>query len=114
MSTAPNPLPSEDGSSTNEDVIPPARDALVTGITPQDSTKGTAYYLGRRLRLALHDLGLLQHVTSGWVQVSRGGLSFASLSVSEADKLVLVLEDLAQCRPTTRGPRVSPDQLRLF
>jgi len=91
----------------------PARSAVIRPISPQDPTKTTAWYLGRRLHLALHDLGVLEHVPSRWVRVTPEGLSFGTLSVREADKLVLVLEDLTQSRPACQ-PTENPDQLRLF
>lgn len=86
--------------------------ALIRTIT-RLGTRTTEFYLARRLNLALHDLELVQHVPSGWVQVTPGGLSFASLNVREADKFVLAIEDLALGRPPS-SPTVNPDQLRLF
>ena len=84
---------------------------MITPIT-QDSTKGTAHYLARRLQQVFNDLGLLSHVPSDWLQPGPDGLSFRTLSVREADKLTLAVEDLAQGPPPSTT--VSPDQRRLF
>jgi hypothetical protein len=113
MSTLPEPSAPQPHLDAVNQSESQTSNAVIRPITPQDSTKTTAHYLGRRLHLALHHLGVLQHVPSGWVQVTPGGLSFASLSVREADKFVLAVEDLAQGRLAQR-PTVSPDQLRLF
>ena len=79
----------------------------------QDPTKGTADYLARRLRLAMHDLGLLEHLPSDWFRSGQEGLSFRHLGVREAGSLVLAVEDLASSY-TPRRPTPGPDQLRLF
>ena len=51
-----------------------------------------------------------QHLPAGWVQPGPEGLLFGPLSVREADKLVLAIEDVAHgYRPRT--PSVSPEQL---
>jgi len=92
---------------------PLERNAVIAPITPPDSSKSTAYYLARRLQAVFNDLGLLSHIPSDWLQPGSNGLSFRPLSVHEADKLTLAVEDLAHdYRP--RRPSVSPDQLRLF
>lgn len=86
---------------------------MITPIAPPDSNKCTAHYLARRLHVVFHDLDLLEHLPSDWLQPSPDGLSFRPLSVREADKLVLAIEELAQGRLAQR-PTVSPNQLRLF
>ena len=52
--------------------------------------------LHRRLLLAFHDLGIDKVLPPCWVQPRRGGLAFADLTLSEADRLVLVLETLSE------------------
>ena len=85
---------------------------MITPITPPDSGKTTAH-LARRLHVVFNDLDLLEHLPPDWLQPGADGLSFRQLSVREADKLTLAVEDLAHgYRP--RRPSVSPDQLRLF
>ena len=88
----------------------PPSDAAITPITVLDSTKTTAHYLARRLHIVFNDLSLPQHIPSDWLQPGPEGLSFRSLSVREADKFVLAIEDLAHgFRP--QRPTVSPNQL---
>lgn len=74
----------------------------------------TNFYLARRIRCALHDLGLRNVLPGAWVTPAADGLRFSALSLQEADQLVLALEDIAQ----GRRPRVtairSANQLRLF
>lgn len=114
MSTLPEPVtPHHSFALSRDQSESPPNDAVVTPITPQDSTKTTAYYLARRLHLALHDLGVLQHIPPDWLQPGPDGLSFRPLSVREADKLTLALEDLAHGYRPPR-PSVDPDQLSLF
>ena len=73
----------------------------------------TARYLTRRLHVVFNDLDLLDHIPSGWLQPGPDGLSFRPLSVLEADKLTLAVEDLAHgYRP--RRPSAGPNQLPLF
>ena len=50
-----------------------------------------------------------QHLPAGWVQPGPEGLLFGPLSVREADKLVLAIEDVAH--GLTTDPSVSPEQL---
>ena len=111
MSTLPDPSrPSIDPGSTEGQQ--PARNALITPITSPHE-KSTAYYLARRLHLAFSDLGLRDHIRAGWVQPGADCLVFGSLTVAQADKFVLAVEDVAHgYRPRT--PSVSPDQLGLF
>jgi hypothetical protein len=82
-----------------------------SAITP--TPKSTAHYLARRLEIVFNDLGLLPHIPSDWLQPGPDGLAFRSLTVREADKFTLAIEDVAH---GYRPPRttVSPDQLRLF
>ena len=111
MSTLPETAtPAHSATSRNQSEQLP--DAVIAPITQQDSGKRRRYSLARRLHVVFNDLGLLDHVPSGWLQPSPDGLSFASMSVRESDKFVLALEDLAQGRPPSTT--VSPDQLRLF
>ncbi len=112
MSTPPEPAASQRHSDSVNETEPLERNAVVTSITQKDSTKTTAHYLARRLQMVFNDLGLLPHIPSDWLQPGPDGLSFRPLSVREADKLVLALEDLAQ--GPSPGTTVSPDQLRLF
>ena len=113
MSTLPEPVASQRQSAASRNQSEPPLDAVVTPITRQDSTKTTAHYLARRLQVVLKDLGLLAHIPSDWLQPGPEGLHFRHLSVREADRLVLAIEDLAQRPPPSRRS-VSPDQLRLF
>ena len=84
---------------------------MIAPINPQ--TNGTAYYLARRLQAVLNDLGLLSHIPSDWLQPGPDGLSFRPLSVLEANKLTLAVEDLAHgYRP--RRPSAGPNQPPLF
>lgn len=88
-------------------------DSAITATTPAESTKSSAYYLARRLQAVINDLGLLPHIPSGWLQPCPEGLSFGSLSVRQADRLVQAVEDVAQgYKP--RRPSASPNQLSLF
>jgi hypothetical protein len=113
LSTLPEPAASQRHSDSANKREPLDRNAVITPITPEDSTKTTAHYLARRLRVVFTDLGLLEHIPSDWLQPGPDGLSFRPLSVREADKLTLAVEELAHdYRP--RRPRVSPDQLPLF
>jgi hypothetical protein len=74
----------------------PAGDAVITPITQRDSTKSTTHYLAHRLHVVFDDIGLSPHVPSDWLQPGPDGLAFRSLTLPEADKLVLAVEDLAQ------------------
>jgi hypothetical protein len=112
MNPSSNPSPYRHTSGKSIRVKTASPDSAVTSTTAQDPTKTTAWYLARRLRLALHDLGVL-HVPPEWMQATPEGISFRSLSVREADKLTLAVEDLALGRrtaPATPGP----NQLPLF
>jgi hypothetical protein len=112
LSTLPEPAGSQTQfATTRNQSEPPPSDAVIAPINPQ--TKGTAYYLARRLQAVFNDLGLLHHIPSDWLQPSPEGLSFRSLNVREADKLTLAVEDLAHGYRPPR-PSVSPDQLPLF
>lgn len=82
----------------------------ITPITPDTSGGSTAHYLAHRLHLVFNELGLLPHVPSDWLQPSPDGLGFRPLSVREADKLVLALENLVDGYESPRA-NVSPDQL---
>jgi hypothetical protein len=114
MSTAPDPLPSSvEGLPANPVVIPTDRNAEILPITASQPTMTTAHYLARRLHLVFHDLGLLEHIPSDWLQPSPEGLSFRSLSVSEADKFVLAVEDVAYGYKG-QGPSACPNQPPLF
>jgi hypothetical protein len=112
LSTLPEPAASQRHSDSVNETDSLERNAVITRITPQDSTKTTAHYLARRLQVVLNDLGLLEHLPSDWLQPGPDGLSFGSISVREADKFVLAVEDVAYRRTAKRGP--APDQLRLF
>lgn len=112
MSTPPEPAASERHFDSVNQTEPQTSNAVITPITPQE-TKSTENYLARRLHFVLHDLGLREHLPSDWLRPGPEGLSFASLSLREADKLVLAVEDLA-CGYKARRPSVSPDQLPLF
>lgn len=69
--------------------------------------------LHRRLLLAFHDLGIDKVLPRCWVQPSRGGLAFADPTLSEADRLVLVLETLSE-RLVDGVTIPGPGQLQLF
>lgn len=113
MSTLPEPRASQRQSDSVDEKEPLDRSAVIVRITPpQDSTKTTAH-LARRLHMVFNDLGLLDHIPSDWLQPSPEGLSFRTLSVREANKFVLAVEDTVHGRPVQR-PTVNPDQLRLF
>ena len=113
MNAPSNPPPYRHTSAKSVRMNATGPDPAITPVTPLDPTKSTAYYLARRLHLALHDLGVQQHVPSRWVQPSPEGLSFRPLGLREADEFVLALEDVVLAR-TASEPLVSPDQLRLF
>ena len=55
----------------------------------------TCDYLARRLNRVFNDLGLLPHIPGDWSQSSPEGLGFRRLTVHEADRLVLAVEELA-------------------
>ena len=57
--------------------------------------EATARSLGRRLTLALHDLGLDGLVPAGWITVDGASIRLGDLDVPTADHLVRHLEDLA-------------------
>jgi len=111
MSTLPEPATPSFVSSRNQSESQPSH-AVITPITPP-AAKTTAWYLARRIHVVLQDLGLLDHIPSGWLQPGPDGLSFRPLSVREADKLTLALEDLVHGYRPPR-PSVDPDQLSLF
>jgi len=112
MNTLPEPAASRRlfGAFRNRGKSPQS-DAVITPITQHDSAKTTAHFLAHRLAVALSDLGLSSHVPTDWLQPSPDGLAFRSLSVHEADWLVLALEDLAEGHESTGPPIVYPDQL---
>jgi hypothetical protein len=113
MSSAPEPAASQRHSDSVNETEPLDRNAVISRITPPNSSKSTAYYLARRLYVVFNDVGLGPHIPSDWLQPGpEGGLSFRSLSLREADRLVLAIEDLAQGGPPSTT--VNPDQLRLF
>ena len=79
-----------------KDTESPERSAVIAPFRQQDSSNTTtAHYLARRLHVALNDLGFRPHIPSDWPQPSPEGLSFRSLSVREAEKFILAVEDLA-------------------
>jgi len=112
MSTAPDPSATPYTGSTTGEVTIPSEDATITSITPVPSNT-TTQYLTRRLRRVLFDLGLDQKVGS-WITPSQERLEFASLSIQQADALVLVLEDVVAGRKRTGTRRPGTNQLRLF
>ena len=74
----------------------------------------TARSLGRRLRLALHDLGLLDTVPAGWVSTAGATVRFGDLDVATADHLVRHLEDLAAAVGAPAAPVAGAGQSSLF
>jgi hypothetical protein len=94
MNTPSNPLPNRHLSSETVEIKTVEPDAAITPISSHPELK-TSHYLARRLLLAFHDLGLIESVPNGWLQPGPDGLAFGALSVREADKLVLAIEDLA-------------------
>jgi hypothetical protein len=87
-------------------------DAAVTPISSHPE-RATSHYLARRLLLAFHDLGLMRAVPDGWLQPGPDGVAFRTLTVREADKLVLAVEDLGNgSRRHVSGP--GPNQPTLF
>jgi hypothetical protein len=72
----------------------------------------TARSLGRRLALALHDLGLEVVLPPGWVSVDGAAVPFGALDVPTADDLVRHLEDLvarvAESAAVTAAARRAP------
>ncbi len=113
MSTPPEPAASQHHSDCVNKTQPMERNAVVTPITQQDSTKTTSWYLARRLQVAFNDLGLIDHLPPDWLQPGPDGLSFRALSVREADQLTLAVEDLALGRLNNR-PSAGTNQLPLF
>lgn len=65
----------------------------------------------RRLRRALHDLGLDSITGSEWCSDSDGGIAFASLDARSADRLICALEDLADRIPPIPTAQAAPGQL---
>jgi hypothetical protein len=68
----------------------------------------TTFYLARRMRFALHDLGVLDALPGTWVTPTADGLRFGALSLQQADQLVLAFEDMAQGQ---RPHGLSPQRL---
>ena len=67
----------------------------------------------RRLRLALHDLGLLRTLGRDWVRFEAGRVIFGDLDDARSDALVLALESFAGDTPASaRG--ATPTQLDLL
>jgi hypothetical protein len=58
-------------------------------------------------------LGLTEHIPAGWIDSGSEGLFFRFLSVREAYKLVLVVDDAANSYRAP-SPRAGPNQLPLF
>jgi hypothetical protein len=69
--------------------------------------------LQRRLLLAFHDLGIDKLLPPCWIQTTTIGLAFGDLTLSEADRLVLVLETLSE-RLVVAVTEPGPGQLHLF
>ncbi len=82
-------------------VLPNAhRPAATLPLPPAERGSGgpgeaTARSLGRRLALALHDLGLDVVLPDGWVRAEGASVGFGELDVPTVDHLVSHLEDLA-------------------
>ena len=112
MSSAPDPLAAPSDADTVDGVVPSEGNATISSIAVSRPMT-TCDYLARRLNRVFNDLGLLPHIPPRWLQPGPDGLSFRPLSVHEADKLTLAVEDLADGYEAPR-PSVSPDQLRLF
>jgi hypothetical protein len=96
--------------SVNE-TEPLDRNAVITPITQQDSTRSTTYYLGQRLWRVLFDLDLDRKL-NGWITPVPDGMEFADLSIRQVDALVLALEDVVAGRRTSY-PTPGPNQLTL-
>ena len=112
MSAPPDPLATPSIAGTVDGVIPSEGNATISSIAVSRPMT-TCDYLARRLNRVFNDVGLLPHLPRDWLQPSPEGLGFRPLTVQEADRFVLAVEDLAHgYRP--RRPSVSPDQLRLF
>ena len=109
MSTPPDPLATPSDADTVDGVVPSEGNATISPIAVSRPLT-TCDYLALRLNRFFNDLGLLPHIPSDWLQPSPDGLAFRPLSVREADKFVLALEDLA-CGYEVPRPSVSPDQL---
>jgi hypothetical protein len=112
MSSVREPLPASDGLTDRGAKPPSEGEAAITRIS-NPPKRTTAHYLARRLLRAFHDLGIAREIPTGWVRAESDGLVFGNLTVSQADKLVLAVEDLALCRrsfPADPGP----NQLPLF
>jgi hypothetical protein len=104
-------LTRRDAAAGNERAKEAAQLSAVPSIRPATGLS-TPDYLARRLDRVINDLGLMPHIPMGWLQPNPEGLSFRSLNVHEADKLVLAVEDVAYSRTANRGPDLG--QLRLF
>lgn len=101
MSTLPEPAtPKTDLAMGRNQSEPPASDAVIAPINPQDSTKTAAFYLGRRLWRVLFDLDLDRKL-NGWITSVPDGIEFAALSIRQVDALVLALEDVVADRRTS-------------
>jgi hypothetical protein len=112
MSMRSNPSTNRHTSSETVESTTAEPDATITSISSHPE-RATAHYLARRLLLAFHDLGLSESIPRGWLQPGPDGLAFRALTVREADKLVLAIEDLANGgRRHVSGP--GPNQPTLF
>ena len=113
MSTPPDPLATPSDADTVDGVVPSEGNATISSIGVS-RPMSTCDYLARRLNRVFNDLGLLPHIPGDWLQPGPDGLSFRPLSVQEADKLTLAVEELAHGYKPLQRPDVNPDQLRLF
>ena len=113
MSSAPDPLATPSGADTVDGVVPSEGNGTISSIAVSRPMT-TCDYLARRLNRVFNDLGLLPHIPGDWLQPSPEGLGFRPITVQEADKLVLAIEDLAHGYKPPRRSDVNPDQLRLF
>lgn len=69
----------------------------------------------RRLRLALHDLGLLRALGREWIRFEAGRFVFGDLDDARSDALVLALESFAGHGDTPASARgANPTQLGLL
>lgn len=115
MSTTPFLAPSSEGSPVKEAATRPQKKAaIVTAANRPPTNRTSADYLARRLRLALHDIGLDRHLPEGWVQAGRIGFVFGPMNLRQADHLVLAVEDLYRGLSPAKAAASGRGQLRLF
>lgn len=105
-------LTRRDAAAGNERAKEPTHLSALPSIRPATGLS-TSDYLARRLDRVINDLGLMPHVPTGWVRAQADGLTFGYLTIIQADKFVLAIEDLALGH-SSRRLTVTPGQLGIL